>query len=60
MMLLDTCLIRKWLNFHFNYSRSFNSQVIAVFVTRRYRNQRNPIYDLPVRAIFPSENYEYC
>lgn len=36
------------------------TQIIAVFVTIRFRNQRDPLFDLPVRAVFPKENYEYC
>lgn len=35
-------------------------QIIAVFVAKHFRNQRDPVFNLPVRAIFPKENYEYC
>lgn len=34
------------------------TEVLAVFLTWRYRNQQNPYYDLPARAIFP-RNYRY-
>lgn len=39
----------------------FFQQIIAVFVAKHYRNQRDPIFDLPVRAVFPkADSYEYC
>uniref|UniRef100_U5EYF3 Putative tetraspanin 97e n=1 Tax=Corethrella appendiculata TaxID=1370023 RepID=U5EYF3_9DIPT len=34
------------------------TEVLAVFLTRRYRNQQDPHY-LPARAIFPESNYTY-
>lgn len=36
---------------------TFNFQVLAVFLARRYRNQHDPHYP-PARAIFP-HNYQY-
>lgn len=33
-------------------------QVVAVYLTWRYRNQYDP-YDLPARAVFPHRNYLY-
>ncbi|GAB0092437.1 tetraspanin 97e [Sergentomyia squamirostris] len=34
------------------------TEVLAVFLTWRYRNQHNPD-DLPARAVFPQRNYQY-
>ncbi|XP_062534104.1 tetraspanin-13-like [Armigeres subalbatus] len=34
------------------------TEIIAVFLTRRYRNQQDPDH-LPARAIFPQSNYVY-
>lgn len=34
------------------------TELIAVIIAKRFRNQRDP-FDLPVRAVFPTVNYEY-
>ncbi|CAO1425443.1 unnamed protein product [Diamesa hyperborea] len=34
------------------------TEVLAVFIARRFRNQHDPM-DLPSRAVFPKSNYQY-